>query len=325
MRRPLRFEGRKTRGRAGRRSTIASLAQRTPRKSDNNRTDGQNSTHYLYGSLDEMKKTLLAAAFALLALAANAQQLTSPDDKMKLYFRIDDGRPTYTLTVDGRNFIAPSRLGYKLKSNNSEQNSFSEVKSTMPKDQNAEQKADCYSGFQLLRYENNSFDETWRPVQGEESSIRNHCNELLVCLKQSKNDRFMNIRFRLFNDGLGCRYEFPDQKKLTYFVVADELTEFAMTGDHTAWWVAGDYDTQEFECRQTKLSGIRGRMQKAIQATSAGTPAVGEKPRDFTQKPPRFDGNTGAFCAFRAVEEQKKTFSRDEMRYFGNPLDLCRK
>ena len=143
----------------------------------------------------------------------------------------------------------------------------------MPKDQNAEQKADCYSGFQLLRYENNSFDETWRPVLGEESSIRNHYNELLVCLKQSKNDRFMNIRFRLFDDGLGFRYEFPDQKKLTYFVVADELTEFAMTGDHTAWWVAGDYDTQEFEYQQTKLSGIRGRMQKAIQATSSSTPA----------------------------------------------------
>lgn len=220
-----------------------------------------------------MKKTLLTSVFALLALAANAQQLTSPDGKMKLDFRIDGGRPTYTLTVDGRTVIAPSHLGYKFKSNSSEQNSFSEVKSEMPKDQNAEQKADCYSGFQLLRYENNSFDETWRPVLGEESSIRNHYNELLVCLKQSKNDRFMNIRFRLFDDGLGFRYEFPDQKKLTYFVVADELTEFAMTGDHTAWWVAGDYDTQEFEYQQTKLSGIRGRMQKAIQATSASTPA----------------------------------------------------
>ncbi len=99
-----------------------------------------------------MKKTLLTSVFALLALAANAQQLTSPDGKMKLDFRIDGGRPTYTLTVDGRTVIAPSHLGYKFKSNSSEQNSFSEVKSEMPKDQNAEQKADCYSGFQLLRY-----------------------------------------------------------------------------------------------------------------------------------------------------------------------------
>ena len=220
-----------------------------------------------------MKKIFLTSAFALLALATAAQQVTSPDGKLKLDFRIDGGRPTYTLTVDGRTVIAPSHLGYKFKADNGEKNDFSEVKSSTTDDKKAQRRADCFSGFQLLRYENNSFDETWQPVLGEESSIRNHYNELLVCLKQSKNDRFMNIRFRLFDDGLGFRYEFPDQKKLTYFVVADELTEFAMTGDHTAWWVAGDYDTQEFEYQQTKLSGIRGQMKKAIQATSSSTPA----------------------------------------------------
>ena len=110
-----------------------------------------------------MKKIFLTSAFALLALAAAAQQVTSPDGKLKLDFRIDGGRPTYTLTVDGRTVIAPSHLGYKFKADNGEVNDFSEVKSSTTDDKKAQRRADCFSGFKLVRYENNSFDETWQP------------------------------------------------------------------------------------------------------------------------------------------------------------------
>ena len=201
-----------------------------------------------------------------------AQKVTSPDGKMELSFALDNGRPTYTLRVDGKTVVAPSHLGYQLKKENGEKSTDFDWKPSRATDKEASRKADFFSDFTLEKFENNSFDETWKPVWGEESSIRNHYNELLVQLKQTKNNRFLNIRFRLFDDGLGFRYEFPDQKNLTYFVVAEELTEFAMTGNHTAWWVAGDYDTQEYNYQTTKLSEIRGRMKRAISENASSTP-----------------------------------------------------
>ena len=201
-----------------------------------------------------------------------AQKVTSPDGKMELSFALDNGRPTYTFRVDGKTVIAPSHLGYQLKKENGEKSTDFDWKPSRATDKEASRKADFFSDFTLEKFENNSFDETWKPVWGEESSIRNHYNELLVQLKQTKNNRFLNIRFRLFDDGLGFRYEFPDQKNLTYFVVAEELTEFAMTGNHTAWWVAGDYDTQEYNYQTTKLSEIRGRMKRAITENASSTP-----------------------------------------------------
>ncbi|RKV79026.1 MAG: glycoside hydrolase family 97 protein [Alloprevotella sp.] len=201
-----------------------------------------------------------------------AQKVTSPDGKMELSFALDNGRPTYTLRVDGKTVVAPSHLGYQLKKENGEKSTDFDWKPSRATDKEASRKADFFSDFTLEKFENNSFDETWKPVWGEESSIRNHYNELLVQLKQTKNNRFLNIRFRLFDDGLGFRYEFPDQKNLTYFVVAEELTEFAMTGNHTAWWVAGDYDTQEYNYQTTKLSEIRGRMKRAITENASSTP-----------------------------------------------------
>ena len=219
-----------------------------------------------------MKRTLLSAALICIALGAIAQKVTSPDGKMELSFALDNGRPTYTLRVDGKTVVAPSHLGYQLKKENGEKSTDFDWKPSRATDKEASRKADFFSDFTLEKYENNSFDETWKPVWGEESSIRNHYNELLVQLKQTKNNRFLNIRFRLFDDGLGFRYEFPDQKNLTYFVVAEELTEFAMTGNHTAWWVAGDYDTQEYNYQTTKLSEIRGRMKGAITENASSTP-----------------------------------------------------
>lgn len=219
-----------------------------------------------------MKRILLSAALICIALGAMAQKVTSPDGKMELSFAIDNGRPTYTLRVDGKTVVAPSRLGYQLKKENGEKSTDFDWKPSRATDKEASRKADFFSDFTLEKFENNSFDETWKPVWGEESSIRNHYNELLVQLKQTKNNRFLNIRFRLFDDGLGFRYEFPDQKDLTYFVVAEELTEFAMTGNHTAWWVAGDYDTQEYNYQTTKLSEIRGRMKRAISENASSTP-----------------------------------------------------
>lgn len=219
-----------------------------------------------------MKRTLLSAALICIALGAMAQKVTSPDGKMELSFALDNGRPTYTFRVDGKTVIAPSHLGYQLKKENGEKSTDFDWKPSRATDKEASRKADFFSDFTLEKFENNSFDETWKPVWGEESSIRNHYNELLVQLKQTKNNRFLNIRFRLFDDGLGFRYEFPDQKNLTYFVVAEELTEFAMTGNHTAWWVAGDYDTQEYNYQTTKLSEIRGRMKRAISENASSTP-----------------------------------------------------
>jgi len=219
-----------------------------------------------------MKRILLSAALICIALGAMAQKVTSPDGKMELSFSLDNGRPTYTLRVDGKTVVAPSHLGYQLKKENGEKSTDFDWKPSRATDKEASRKADFFSDFTLEKFENNSFDETWKPVWGEESSIRNHYNELLVQLNQTKNNRFLNIRFRLFDDGLGFRYEFPDQKNLTYFVVAEELTEFAMTGNHTAWWVAGDYDTQEYNYQTTKLSEIRGRMKRAISENASSTP-----------------------------------------------------
>lgn len=219
-----------------------------------------------------MKRILLSAALICVALGAMAQKVTSPDGKMELSFALDNGRPTYTFRVDGKTVVAPSHLGYQLKKENGEKSTDFDWKPSRATDKEASRKADFFSDFTLEKFENNSFDETWKPVWGEESSIRNHYNELFVQLKQTKNNRFLNIRFRLFDDGLGFRYEFPDQKNLTYFVVAEELTEFAMTGNHTAWWVAGDYDTQEYNYQTTKLSEIRGRMKGAITENASSTP-----------------------------------------------------
>ncbi len=185
--------------------------------------------------------------------ASSDPLLQSPGGTLELQFNLTEtGAPQYALLRDGADVILPSALGFDL------------MDGTSLKD-----------GFVIEGIEKSTFDEVWHPVWGEEDSIRNHYNEALVTLKD-KGDRVMQIRFRLYDDGLGFRYEFPLENALTYFNIQEELTEFAMTGNHTAWWVPGDYDTQEFSPTECLLSEIRGRSEGARRG--GGTPQKGFSP-----------------------------------------------
>ena len=195
-------------------------------------------------------KKILCCVLGLLTLCtwtAQAIGMSSPSGQLKLTFELtDEGKPVYQLTYKGKTVIKPSTLGLEL------------VK-----------KPHLTDGFEIAGTDTASFDETWQPVWGEVKSIRNHYNELLVKLKQTATGRLMNLRFRIYDEGLGFRYEFPQQKKLTYFVVKEEHTQFAMTGNHTAWWIPGDYDTQEYEYTECRLSEIREQMKEAQSSYSA--------------------------------------------------------
>ncbi len=196
-----------------------------------------------------MKRTLTLGFFFSLLIQLHAQQLTSPDESFELTFSLPDGVPTYELTLDGQEIIKPSKLGFDLKV-----------------------QTDLLDGFTLQKEETTSFDETWKPVWGEFKEIRNHYSELAVTLNHEETDRIMIIRFRLFNDGLGFRYEFPEQPNLNYFIVKEERTQFAMTGDHTAYWIPGDFDTQEYDYTTSKLSEISGLMKGAITPNASQQP-----------------------------------------------------
>ena len=220
-----------------------------------------------------MKTMILAACCMLAALPADAQQLKSPDGKLEIHFRLDQGgRPTYRLLREGKTVVADSHLGLQLKEENPEKATDFDYTQFTPSEEVA-RKADMMTGFEVKDYKTATCDETWQPVWGEESEIRNHYNEMCVTLAQPMNQREVAIRFRLFNDGMGLRYEFPSQKNLTYFIIKEEKTQVTMTGDHTAWWIAGDYDTQEYEWQTTRLSEVPGRMKAAIAPNSSQTPA----------------------------------------------------
>ena len=223
-----------------------------------------------------MKHRNILLAFLLLPLTAIAQEIKSPNGNMVLNFTLKQGRPTYTLTYKGKEVVRLSHLGLELA-----------------KDKHASlgmDEDDLMEGFQVVDTKTSEFDEMWKPVWGESSTIKNHYNELAVTLVRHFNrpmktamgqapemqpgggpgvalqpySRQIIIRFRVYDDGIGFRYEFPQQKDLNYFLIKEEHSEFAMTGDHTAWWLPGDYDTQEQETQQTKLSEIRGQMSKAV-------------------------------------------------------------
>jgi alpha-glucosidase len=196
-----------------------------------------------------MKRLLLTIAIATLALFSRAEEIASPNGKMKLSFDLQNGVPVYSLQLNNNEIIKPSKLGLDLK----------DAESLM-------------NGFRVADTKTTAFDETWKPVWGESSEIRNNYNELTITLNQPSTNREMIIRFRIFNDGLGFRYEFPEQENLHYFVVKAEHSQFAMAGDHTAWWIPGDYDTQEYDYTTSKLSEIRGLMQKAITPNASQTP-----------------------------------------------------
>ena len=180
----------------------------------------------------------------------------------------EKGCPTYDLTFKDKTVIKPSKLGLELKREDA--NKQTDFEATGHKDQNVlDKKSNLMSGFTVRDTRTSTTDETWRPVWGEESVIRNHYNELEVTLNQPENDRYIIIRFRLFNDGLGFRYEFPQQKNLNYFVIKEEHSQFAMAGDHTAFWIPGDYDTQEYDYTTSRLSEIRGKMKTAVTGNSS--------------------------------------------------------
>ena len=221
-----------------------------------------------------IKSKLMIAILAITSLDANAQQrVTSPDGNLEMTFSVSEkGTPMYELTYKNKTIIKPSKLGLELLTENPEKQTDFEWKANKPSQEELDEKANLMNGFVLKDSETSSFDETWTPVWGEEKEIRNHYNELAVTLEQPKNDRRMIIRFRLFDDGLGFRYEFPKQPNLNHFVIKEERTQFAMAGDHIAYWLPGDYDTQEYDYTTSRLSEIRGKMDKAITANSSQTP-----------------------------------------------------
>lgn len=203
------------------------------------------------------------------ALVVNAQKLTSPDGNFIMNFSLNqEGAPVYELTYKNKAVIKPSTLGLELKKEDANKKTTFDWKERTDKDR-LDAKTNLMTGFTIKDTETSTFDETWKPVWGEESEIRNYYNELAVTLEQPENDRHIIIRFRLFNDGLGFRYEFPQQKNLNYFVIKEEHSQFAMAGDHTAFWIPGDYDTQEYDYTTSRLSEIRGKMKDAITPNSS--------------------------------------------------------
>ena len=187
----------------------------------------------------------------LLPLLVAAQTVTSPNGKVKLTFSLTgNGVPTYELTFKDKSVIKPSRLGLELAK---DRHASREMKET-----------DLMDGFKITDTKTSACDETWKPVWGETATIRNQYNELEVDLNHPATHRNIIIRFRVYDDGMGLRYEFPQQEALNYFLIKEEHTQFAMAGDHTAWWLPGDYDTQEQETQESKLSEIRGRFHDAV-------------------------------------------------------------
>ncbi len=189
-------------------------------------------------------------AFILFLNAGIAQEIKSPNQLVTLQFSLQaDGSPSYTVNFKNKSVIKPSKLGFELEKD----------------------PVSLLNGFTIIDSKTTTFDETWKPVWGEVASIRNNYNELAITLNQTSTNRQVIIRFRVFNDGVGFRYEFPQQRNLVYFTIKEEKTQFAMTGDHTAYWLPGDYDTQEYDYTISKLSEIRGLFKGAVTGNASQT------------------------------------------------------
>lgn len=202
-----------------------------------------------------MRKILFA--LMLLPMLAMAQTVKSPNGNVSVKFSLDNGRPVYEVSYKKRAVVKPSYLGLELAKTKHASKGIEETS--------------LMDGFVVAKTDTSTFDETWKPVWGETATIRNHYNELAVTLNQPATKRNIVIRFRVYNDGMGLRYEFPQQEELNYFVIKEEHTQFAMAGDHKAFWIPGDYDTQEYETVESKLSEIRGLMKSAITPNSSQT------------------------------------------------------
>lgn len=202
-----------------------------------------------------MRKILFA--LMLLPMLAMAQTVKSPNGNVSVKFSLDNGRPVYEVSYKKRAVVKPSYLGLELAKTKHASKGMEETS--------------LMDGFVVAKTDTSTFDETWKPVWGETATIRNHYNELAVTLNQPATMRNIVIRFRVYDDGMGLRYEFPQQEELNYFVIKEEHTQFAMAGDHKAFWIPGDYDTQEYETVESKLSEIRGLMKSAITPNSSQT------------------------------------------------------
>jgi alpha-glucosidase len=205
-----------------------------------------------------MKIVSLCLCALMMPLLLVAQQVKSPNGNVVVSFSlVDNGVPTYKVSYKGKPVIKQSRLGLELTPS---QNDGIKAEDT-----------NLMNGFKVSNTETSSFKEVWKPVWGETSSILNHYNEMAVSLTQEHPNRTIIVRFRVYNDGMGLRYEFPRQSNLGYFIIKDEHTQFAMAGDHTAWWLPGDYDTQEYETVTSKLSEIRSKMKAAVTDNTSQT------------------------------------------------------
>ena len=205
-----------------------------------------------------MKIISLCLCALMMPLLLVAQQVKSPNGNVVVSFSlVDNGVPTYQVSYKGKPVIKQSRLGLELTPS---QNDGIKAEDT-----------NLMNGFKVSNTETSSFKEVWKPVWGETSSILNHYNEMAVSLTQEHPNRTIIVRFRVYNDGMGLRYEFPRQSNLGYFIIKDEHTQFAMAGDHTAWWLPGDYDTQEYETVTSKLSEIRSKMKSAVTDNTSQT------------------------------------------------------
>ena len=205
-----------------------------------------------------MKIISLCLCALMMPLLLVAQQVKSPNGNVVVSFSlVDNGVPTYKVSYKGKPVIKQSRLGLELTPS---QNDGIKAEDT-----------NLMNGFKVSNTETSSFKEVWKPVWGETSSILNHYHEMAVSLTQEHPNRTIIVRFRVYNDGMGLRYEFPRQSNLGYFIIKDEHTQFAMAGDHTAWWLPGDYDTQEYETVTSKLSEIRSKMKAAVTDNTSQT------------------------------------------------------
>ncbi|MBU3807591.1 MAG: glycoside hydrolase family 97 protein [Candidatus Phocaeicola faecipullorum] len=196
-----------------------------------------------------MRKFIVGIAAFASIVNAQADKIESPSGNVEINFELSpSGEPVYSMKYNDKDIIKPSKLGYELKGN-----------------------SNLRESFKLIKISTSSFDETWEPVWGEVKEIRNNYNELLAELEQTSTGRKMNIRFRVYDDGMGLRYEFPQQKNLVYFTVKEEHTQFAMTGDHIAWWIPGDYDTQEYDYTESRLSEISKYHDNAVSSNASQT------------------------------------------------------
>ena len=217
--------------------------------------------------MNRIKLLTITCLFSITSMAQvmvdeNTKMLYSPDESVFLWFSIDGGRPYYSVSYKQQPVVRKSYLGLELAKDKHASKGLEET--------------DLMEDFQLVDTKKSTFDETWQPVWGETREIRNNYNELAVTLKQRETNRIMILRFRVYDDGVGFRYEFPQQPDLNYFIIKEEHTQFAMAGDHTAWWIPGDYDTQEQETQESKLSEIRSRFHDAVNWSNSSVSVFSE-------------------------------------------------